>query len=338
MPEATPTGAVDVHSEILSILNKSKTEATPKEPEAQKDAPKSVEDESGSDDAPPREPEKEAEAEEEQQGLELSAVAAVFGVDESMLDVGKDGKVFVKTKIDGQEGAATFNDLLKSYQLEGHLNKKNMEVAEMRKALEAERNAFQQNAQAELQRVGNALQIAQIELNADFQNVNWAELESVNPVEYTRMRLKFQDRQNRIQAAGQFLSQYTLQQREALVQQESEKLFAKIPEWRDRKAFETARTEMINELADYGFNAQEVMSAADHRILLMARDALAYRKLRASQPEVKKKVVQAPKMIKPGVPAEPAGADAKISQLKAKVNDGDSLREYLIKSGVAGRK
>jgi hypothetical protein len=54
-------------------------------------------------------------------------------------------------------------------------------------------------------------------------------------------------------------------------------------------------------LRNYGFNDQEISSVADHRYLLILRDALAYRNIKESKPIVQKKVSNAPKVIKAGV-------------------------------------
>lgn len=335
MNDATPTGAdVDVQGEILSILNKpSKPSATPE--------PTGTQSESEDVTAAEQEPAAESDpqdAPKDDQGpqYELSHIAAILGVDDAILDVSEDGKVILKAKVDGRESAVKAADLLKSYQLEGHLNNKNMEVAEVKKALEAERQQFHAEAMAQAQQLQQALTIANAELNADFSGVDWQSLEATNPQEFLKLRLKFQDRQNRLAAAQQFLDAKRQESVQSRLLDERTKLLEKIPEWRNQQAFESARQEMLSGLNVYGFTPEEVGSALDHRLLVLARDALAYRKLQAAKPETTKKVAAAPKIVRPGTTAAPVSGAAKIAEMRKQVKaSGEGVAEFLKASGIA---
>lgn len=50
----------------------------------------------------------------------------------------------------------------------------------------------------------------------------------------------------------------------------------------------------------WGFTKQDISQVADHRVLLMARDAIAWRKLQAEKPKAVEKVRQAPPVQQPG--------------------------------------
>jgi hypothetical protein len=50
----------------------------------------------------------------------------------------------------------------------------------------------------------------------------------------------------------------------------------------------------------YGFTQEDISQTRDHRVLLMARDAIAYRKLQAEKPKAIEKVKQAPPVQQPG--------------------------------------
>ena len=58
---------------------------------------------------------------------------------------------------------------------------------------------------------------------------------------------------------------------------------------------------MRNSLRGYGFNDQEIGQLADHRFLMVARDAMSYKNLKDKKPIVQKKVAKAPKRVSSGV-------------------------------------
>ena len=62
------------------------------------------------------EPDEGVQQQDEPLQLTTSDLSKVLGLDESILDVGEDGTITVKTKIDGQEGVAKLKDLLADHQ------------------------------------------------------------------------------------------------------------------------------------------------------------------------------------------------------------------------------
>ena len=86
---------------------------------------------------------------------------------------------------------------------------------------------------------------------------------------------------------------------------------------------------MKNTLSEYGFNDQEIGSLADHRFLMVLRDAMEYKNLK-SKPVTSKKVTTAPKVVKSGTPktedSRRAAVKQKIGRLRrsGKINDAQS--------------
>lgn len=270
--------------------------------------------------------ETEAEAEEttaadrdvqdESQSLDLSDISQLFGIDDDKLTVTDDG-VFIKTKVDGQEGLAKLSDLVKSYQLEGHLNKKNMEVQEARKALDAERQKVEETARAKFQALEDATKLAFNQLTAEFNAVNWQDLETRDPAKYTLLRQKFADRHQQIQQGVMQLeaerqqramaNQAQLAQRK---EQEIKMLATRIPEWSTPEGMVKGQAELREGLKNsYGYQDEEIIAAlihgqpvstVDHRFFLVLKDALEYRKLQSKKPDVINMVRKAPKVVKGG--------------------------------------
>ena len=97
------------------------------------------------------------------------------------------------------------------------------------------------------------------------------------------------------------------------------------------------KKQMRNYLSSVGFNNQEIDSVYDHRYVLLVRDAMNYRNLQKAKPEIKKKVVNAPKVVRGGVSKSKGQQQAEVrrSQLSklrktGKVADAAKLFRSLV--------
>lgn len=247
-------------------------------------------------------PEGAQEAEEAPQYSSLNEMLAAHKIDpESVMGL------HVTAKIDGKEMQVPLADVLKSYQLEGHVNNKSIEVSNQKAALEAERQQWQQATQQALhqhQAMGNlALQM----LNHDYQKIDWNNLRVNNPAEFAALQTEFGQRQQQIQGflqqVDQAKQQETAQQQHARQQalaQENDRLMNARSEWRDPQAFSKARDQIAQYARSVGFQDAELSQIFDHRIMLVLDDAARYRALQAATPQALKQVRQAPPMAKPG--------------------------------------
>ena len=306
--EATLEGAdeEEIDQKIDDLLNnKPATEEAQDEEEAEKDKPdgESEEDE---------EPEKEAE----ESTLTLPEISEVLGIDVDKLDVDANGKIVLKTKIDGVEGKVSLNDAIKSYQLEGHLNKQNMEVVNQRKALEAEHQAFQQERQQKTKQLEDVITLAVNEMNRDYQSINWDQLKVADPNQFLILKQEYQDRQNNLQQTYQHLIQTREQEsikfhavREKKLAEEAYKLRSQIPGWDNDETYKAGTQEVRNTLLEVGFSQDEI-EAASHglsippeaatKLFVLAHKASEYDKLQKAKSGVIKKIRTAPKVVKGG--------------------------------------
>lgn len=242
----------------------------------------------------------------------------------------------VPAKIDGKEVPATIRELIKSFQLDGHLTNRLKAAADDRKAFETERARVQAEWQQERMKIDAAVQVAQRALNKDFNDINWQELQN-DPVQFNAKYVEFQQRQAMLNHLADQIGQERRssedQQRQAkaaFLKEQVDLLESKVPEWAGEAGKKTREAE-IAEMADvfdkaYGVTREDLDKLVDHRDFLVARDALRWRKLQASKPGVLKKVVAAPKLLKPGT-SQSQAAQGKV----ALQSDRDRLR----KSGSA---
>ena len=287
-------------------------------------------------------PEGATEQEEEPQTVSTADVAKLLGVDESALDVDEDGTIKVKTKIDGKEGAAKFQELLKNYQLQGHAENKARQAAEAEKALTARRAEIEQQAQARMQQVEQLSSVAASELMREYQSIDWNALRVNDPGQYAALKADFQERNANLQNVFQHVQQQaaqreqeTAKQRAEFIAQQAQKLPELIPEWKDQTTQARETGEIREWAAKNGFQPQEMDSfVLAHHVQVM-RKAMLYDKQQAAKPAIENKVRAAPRLVKPGQVAE-TGQATTLRSLKTQIKASGGKRgieEYLIASG-----
>lgn len=318
MSEATQEGA-SVHERLVARIS------SPEE-EIQEEVHEEVQEEEV--EASPEEVTEEASSEEESEEpgreYEASEIASILGYDESDLVVDDDGKLKIKVKIDGEERLATPAELRKNFQLEGHLNKNNMEVQEERKRLQEQYEKAEKATQERLQKIDDAAQLAVRQLQLDYQNIDWADLEQNDPQEYTYQQMRFQKRQAELGNALETIKQQRESAIQERLQREQQAMLSAIPEWKDEAVMRQEMGNMSKALSGYGFTREEISQLGDHRLVLAMRDAMRYRELQESKPEVTKKVKSAPKVVKPGQPQSRVSTDEKKKKvLLKKAREGE---------------
>lgn len=213
----------------------------------------------------------------------------------------------VTVKVDGVETQVPLEKVLHSYQLEGHVNNKSIEVSNQKQALEQERVSWRQATQQALQQHQAMGQLALQLINHDFSKVDWNTLRTNNPAEFAALNSEFQQRQGQIQ---QFLGQVQQEQARAQAEQqqnvqqnlvaERDRLHQAIPEWRDPAAFEKDRQQIAQYARNLGFQDAELNQIYDHRYMRILHDAARYQALQAATPQALKVVRQAPPAAAPG--------------------------------------
>lgn len=285
----------------------------------------------------------------EQQGEEtpeyqLSDMAKLLGADESALDVDEDGSLMVKTKIDGVEGKAKFSDLLKSYQLQGHVDKQVREAAEIRRQAQEQAAQVQQQIQLQHAVIGKIAEIKAVEAEyQQYKTINLDALIDQDPVQALKVQRHMQALQEKHAALSNEANQatsYVKQQQEqangAALQQESQALMTALPEWSDSKKAETEKQAIKADLKARGYSDADIMGLSDHKAVLLARDAMLYRQMKAASQTVEKQVRAAPKIIKPGGGQPSNRNQTSIQKIKAEVRatgSRQSIADYLLATG-----
>lgn len=263
------------------------------------------------DDGEQRQGQENTEATEAKEGEQEAQAPAYKSLDELLTSMKVDPESVrslpVTVKIDGVETQVPLQDVLKSYQLEGHVNNKSIDLSNQRTQFDQERTAARTLFQQQIQQ-NNALgNLAMQMLTHEYQTVDWNALRAQNPAEFAALHADFQQRQGQIQnylGAVQQQAQQDAERHQQGLQQaivsEREKLVSAVPEWRNAETFTKDRNAMSQYARSLGFQDAELNQIYDHRYMRILHDAARYQALQASKPQALKQVRDAPVVAKPG--------------------------------------
>lgn len=213
----------------------------------------------------------------------------------------------VTVKVDGETRDIPLKDVIKSYQLESHVNNKSIEYSDKLRTFETEKAQVQQALAQTIQQTQTLYQMAEKAVLGEYANVDWAALKAQDPARFAAETIEYQHRINAIR--GQLEQAHQARAMEAqraqeatakLLPQQREKMFETIPEWRDPAKFEASRKDILDYGKKLGFSDADMSNITDYRFMKVLHDAARYGSLQASQPAVLKKVRAAPQMSRPG--------------------------------------
>lgn len=238
--------------------------------------------------APP--PQEEAPPTEEAT-IELDPDAKLFEVEEM-----REGGIKEKVKY-------SLSELKAQRMMQADYQRKTAELARMRE--EAQIQVKQQveplvkQYQERLQTYEAAVWQA---LAPEVQGVNLDQLARENPAEWAAKMQRIQSLQTTLQAIEFEKTKLAESQRQQLqeaqmqqIQKARETLQNEIPGWNDEVYRSVLKTGL-----EYGYSAPEVNAVTDPRAIKVLHDAMKYRALQTAKPQVEKKVVSVPKVVKPG--------------------------------------
>lgn len=216
--------------------------------------------------------------------------------------------------------------------------RKSMAVAEQRKTLDAEAADVRAKREAYAERL-TAVDEALKSLEAQEPDAATLDrLRKENPAEYAAVRADIQanrDRRAVVQAEQLRVRREKEAEQAKLAEQrfaeERDKILAAVPEWKDPAKAEAAGRELMATARALGFADEDIMAGfRDSRIVLLLRDAAAYRQLKAKVPETKKKV-EALKTATPGAVKTPdrgVGEKQALERLSQSGKQSDAARVF----------
>lgn len=332
MPENIATtaksGSLDIDAAQQMLMDRMDGDDQPaeREPAPEPDEPDEQQHEEATAEAPEADADDDGDEAQDDEGQDADDDEE--GADEQPTEPDESPKLYL-VKIDGTEQEVTEDELKAGYQRQADYTRKTMEIADGRKATEAERQQLmgerQQVAQA---REAYLARVAEMESAYDaVQEPDWTAL--LNEARETGDDLAYHEKRN---AWDQLVKQRTeiktareqaereqsyaiqaaqMEQKEkydAYIAEQRVKLLERAPDWND----ETKRDAEIAEIAKvaketYGLSEQEMSKIGDHRHLLLLRDAVKWQqRQKAAKAKVKQATAKkAPQVLAPTSPQQP---------------------------------
>ena len=286
---------------VFGLLNPKEEEEigkseAPKE-EIKQDSPEPKKEESSNEDQPEEQEIKEEESQEEtsedvSQDEEQSDVQEKQDSTEEQLH---------KVKVAGQEFDVTLDELRNGYQRDADYRRKTEELSNDRKNFQSESEKQRLDYSQKLNELNQSLSIAQQDLNAEINSADLDKLYDEDPTEAARVERKLKKKQDALSQSLQKAQAEQKQQFETFLQDQQRKLVSKMPEFSDPAKASSLKANMKNTLNNYGFNDQEVAQVYDHRIVMLVNDAMKYRSMQNSKPNLAKKISKPSKVFSSGV-------------------------------------
>jgi hypothetical protein len=226
-----------------------------------------------------------------------------------------------KVKASGEEVEVELDELIKGYQQGTDYTKKSQALAEQRKAIEAERGHLE-HVKQERQAYAQKLQALDSFLTQQNRGVDLDVLKETDPIGYAvavaeqsqreKQLAVVRNEQQRIAQQQQAEQQSSLQNH---LRQESEKLVSLIPELATPQG-DAVRKQIRDYAKSVGWTDQELGSVYDSRAVNTLYKAMKYEQLQKSKPELNKKLLSAPKMMRSGtsVPQARSSQDKQAMQ------------------------
>lgn len=312
MAEATPnaeTSNLSTHSAVDLLLAQAATPETDtvkasEEPQAEQvevqnelplEAPDDEADEAEVETEEPEDEDEEVESDEAESEEEEDADEVVKAAEQTY-----------RVRVGDEEMDVPLTELTNSYMRQSDYTRKTQQVAEARKAAEAELEAVH----ADRQRYADQLVALEVALSQQEPTQEyWDALYQSDPMEYTRQRDLQRDRKDateQLKAEQARVQQEQQQQFQAASQkrlvEEQEKLTQLIPEWVDQELAVKEKSAVVTYAQQQGYSQQELEGVSDSRAVMMIRKAMLYDELMDKKPVAQKKVRKAPKMTKSGAP------------------------------------
>jgi hypothetical protein len=323
VPEVVPEAAPTAPKPKRGPGRPRKTETQAPEPPAE-----AVEAESGQE-SPEDEasPEGEVEPEGDRDSPEESDEEAEEGTDEERFEV----------KVNGKTYAVTLDELLNGYSREADYTRKSMALADERKALEAQRAAVEEDLAQRRQQLDQFLAyVMQTDpILAEAQQADMERLADEDPAKFVKLQAQLAKR-------GQLYQAWMAQKQQELasaVARERAALASKLPEAADPAVWAGEEKAIVAYLKNEGFSDREIAYFGDHRSIIVARKAMMWDRMQREAPATRKKVVNVPKVVRPGVASPRPTESSAVEQARARFRNSRSSKDAvaLLEAQLLGR-
>lgn len=190
--------------------------------------------------------------------------------------------------------------------------------------LSEERKAFEAQALELKAKLEDAKYILETELN-DLNSAEMLNLKETNPNKYWKEVEKLQTKVKKFESLKQRELEKQQKEEQDLIESELLKLKENVQEWKDPESFRKDQVSLLEVLQSVGYDQHSIDKIKDHRVLLLAKKAMAYDNLMNSKPDSKKIPVAGKSSNPTRVPVETDGLSGSLEKLKKTGKTKDSI-------------
>ena len=187
-----------------------------------------------------------------------------------------------------------------------------------KRELDGQRESLRQTYDTRLQELNELIATADATVRQEQGSEDLQKLWEEDPTAAARLDYQMRQRNRQLDDVRTKAREAQTKQYEDFLNTQRELAAQKIPEYSDPNKADQFKVNMRNSLRSYGFNDQEIGQLADHRFLMVAKDAMSYKSLKDKKPIVQKKVANAPKVVKAGVAKSSTSSGRE--QIRNKIN------------------
>jgi len=206
-----------------------------------------------------------------------------------------------RLKVQGQELEVTLDELKAGYSRDSDYRQKTHTLGLEKRDLETQKNSFRQSYDTRLSELNDLIATADATVRQQQGSEDLQKLYDEDPTAASKLDYQLRQQNRQLEEVRSKAKEAQQSQYNEFLNTQRELAATKIPEFADPNKTDTFKVNMRNSLRNYGFNDSEIGSLADHRFLMVAKDAMSYQNLKDKKPIVQKKVANAPKVVKAGV-------------------------------------
>ena len=223
-----------------------------------------------------------------------------------------------RLKVNGQEIEVSLDELKAGYSRDSDYRQKTHNLGIEKRDLESQKESLRQTYDTRLQELNELIATADATVRQEQGSEDLQKLWEEDPTAAARLDYQMRQRNRQLDDVRNKAREAQTKQYEDFLNTQRELAAQKIPEYNDPNKADQFKVNMRNSLRSYGFNDQEIGQLADHRFLMVAKDAMSYKSLKDKKPIVQKKVANAPKVVKAGVAKSSTSSGRE--QIRNKIN------------------
>ena len=206
-----------------------------------------------------------------------------------------------RVKVSGQELEVTLDELKAGYSRDSDYRQKTHSLGLEKRDLETQKISLRQSYDTRLSELNDLIATADATVRQQQGSEDLQKLYDEDPTAAARLDYQLRQQNRQLEEVRSKAKEAQQTQYNEFLATQRELAATKIPEFADPNKADTFKVNMRNSLRNYGFNDSEIGQLADHRFLLVAKDAMSYQNLKDKKPIVQKKVANAPRVVKAGV-------------------------------------